>query len=444
MPRTFIQQDTQIINSTVYDDTLTMFAAETSTNLEEDLNYLRTQLKTFLGKTNWFDSLSDNFTLTAIHDKRLLYWIQKTDDVEVPATQNYVLLTGSTKPSHNIAIGATAMGAIVSQLAGAIGANDLTVAANNGNVLQLCNAATNQPILTGGNEVYGLLQVGVDATDGNAFGDTASDDQGQISFIYFNPATEAITACPVADIEGKTIEYAYKVRTDFYSLPEGAYDQSITFVDSSTIATVDLQGVYNNDTDGSFSLASGKDYTINLNSNADAEIVDGSTVYLTTDRANTMLKVPVDFGVTGGNDLRLYDADNSNYVGFVAPSLTADQIWTLPATDGTSGQVLYTDGSGNLGWKAASASYKATRVLVADINANTAINISTFTNPDAIDFGTVAADWVNNYEVFVNGVLQLNGADAAANNDVYWLSSATIAFEYKLKNNDVLQIIKRK
>jgi hypothetical protein len=445
MARTFIQQDTQIINSTVYDDTLTMSAAETATNLEDDLNYVRTQLKTFLGKTNWFDSLSDDFTLTAIHDKRMLYWIQKTDDVAVPATQNYVLLTGATKPSHDIAIGATALGAIVAQLAGAIGANDLTAATDNGNVMQIRDASTNQPILTsGGYEVYGLLQVGSDATDGNPFGDTSSDDQGQISFVYFNPATEAITACPVADIEGKTIEFAYKVRTDFYNLPEGAYDQSITFVDSSIIATVDLQDVYDNDTDGSFSLASAKNYTINLNSNADARIIDGSTTYLTTDRANTMLKVSVDFGVTGGNDLRLYDADNSNYVGFVAPSLTADQVWTLPSADGTDGQVLYTDGSGVLGWKEASASYKATRVVATDINANTAINISTFTNPDALDFGTVAADWVNNYEVFVNGVLQLNGVDAAANNDVYWLSSATIAFEYKIKSGDVLQVIKRK
>jgi hypothetical protein len=445
MPRTFIQQDTQIINSTVYDDTLTMSAAETATNLEEDLNYVRTQLKTFLGKTDWFDAVTDNFNLTAIHDKRLLYWMQKTDDVTVPDSQNFVALTGATKPGHNIAIGSTALGAITAQLVGTIGSHSTTVAANNGNVMEIRDAATNQPILTsGGYTIYGLLQVGADATDGNPFGDTASDDQGQISFIYFNPDTEAITAVAIADIENKVIEYAYKIRTDFYSLPEGAYDQSITFIDSSALASIDLQDVYDHDTDGSFSLASGKDYTINLNSNANAEIVDGSTVYLTTDRANTLLKSGVDFGIAGGSDLRLYDTDNSNYVGFVAPALSANQIWTLPATDGTAGQVIYTDGSGVLGWKAASASYKATRVVATEIAANTAINISTFTNPDGLDFGTVAADWVNNYEVFVNGVLQLSGVDAAANNDVYWLSSATIAFEYKIKAGDVVQIIKRK
>jgi YVTN family beta-propeller protein len=39
----------------------------------------------------------------------------------------------------------------------------------------------------------------------------------------------------------------------------------------------------------------------------------------------------------------------SNYVGFRAPtSVTSDSVWILPASDGTSGQVLSTDGAGNL------------------------------------------------------------------------------------------------
>ena len=40
----------------------------------------------------------------------------------------------------------------------------------------------------------------------------------------------------------------------------------------------------------------------------------------------------------------------SNYVGFEAPSLSADQIWVLPTADGTSGQVIQTNGSGTLSW----------------------------------------------------------------------------------------------
>jgi hypothetical protein len=47
-------------------------------------------------------------------------------------------------------------------------------------------------------------------------------------------------------------------------------------------------------------------------------------------------------------DLRLYDSDSSNYLGFKAPSVVAsDVVYTLPA-DGSNGQVLSTNGSGVL------------------------------------------------------------------------------------------------
>ena len=41
----------------------------------------------------------------------------------------------------------------------------------------------------------------------------------------------------------------------------------------------------------------------------------------------------------------------TNYVAFRAPASIGSNVnWTLPATDGTAGQVLSTDGSGNLSW----------------------------------------------------------------------------------------------
>ena len=49
------------------------------------------------------------------------------------------------------------------------------------------------------------------------------------------------------------------------------------------------------------------------------------------------------------SDARFADADSSNYVGFQAPAaIAADVLWTLPALDGTAGQVLSTNGSGTL------------------------------------------------------------------------------------------------
>ena len=50
----------------------------------------------------------------------------------------------------------------------------------------------------------------------------------------------------------------------------------------------------------------------------------------------------------GGNNNELRFYEGSNYVGFEAPALTGDQIWVLPAADGSNGQVLQTNGSGTL------------------------------------------------------------------------------------------------
>ena len=57
--------------------------------------------------------------------------------------------------------------------------------------------------------------------------------------------------------------------------------------------------------------------------------------------------------IDNAKELRFHEADGngSNYVGFEAPAtLSADKIWVLPTADGSAGQYLKTDGSGNLGW----------------------------------------------------------------------------------------------
>lgn len=51
------------------------------------------------------------------------------------------------------------------------------------------------------------------------------------------------------------------------------------------------------------------------------------------------------------NSLRLGDGDSAEYVGLGAPSsVTTSYTLTLPATDGSSGNVLITNGSGTLSW----------------------------------------------------------------------------------------------
>ena len=57
------------------------------------------------------------------------------------------------------------------------------------------------------------------------------------------------------------------------------------------------------------------------------------------------------FTLNATAELRLADTDSTHYVGFKAPgTVTTNNIWTLPAADGTANQVLSTDGSATLSW----------------------------------------------------------------------------------------------
>jgi hypothetical protein len=60
-----------------------------------------------------------------------------------------------------------------------------------------------------------------------------------------------------------------------------------------------------------------------------------------------------DITLNAQGDVRFADADSSNWVAFQGPATVASNItWTLPATDGSSGEVLSTNGSGTLSWTA--------------------------------------------------------------------------------------------
>ena len=92
-------------------------------------------------------------------------------------------------------------------------------------------------------------------------------------------------------------------------------------------------------------------------------------------------------------ELRFYEG--TNYVGFEAPALTADKIWVLPAADGSTGQVLKTDGSGNLGWAtggdatlAGTQTFSGTKSFTSEVNLNNTYARLNFkgSNNHSIDF----------------------------------------------------------
>jgi hypothetical protein len=92
---------------------------------------------------------------------------------------------------------------------------------------------------------------------------------------------------------------------------------------------------------------------------------------------------------TTGADIQLYeDTDNgTNYVAFKAPSTIASNVtWTLPSADGTSSQVLQTNGSGTLSWATAASG----DVTLAGNNALTGAN--TFYNATGQTFAPASTN----------------------------------------------------
>lgn len=95
--------------------------------------------------------------------------------------------------------------------------------------------------------------------------------------------------------------------------------------------------------------------TLTVAAVADSSLTSGRVVYAgasgnLTDSANLTYD-GTNFQIGSQGDLRLGDSDNSNWLAFQAPTTVASNVtWTLPGTDGTSNQVLTTNGSGTLSW----------------------------------------------------------------------------------------------
>ena len=92
--------------------------------------------------------------------------------------------------------------------------------------------------------------------------------------------------------------------------------------------------------------------------------------------------------------VRLNDADASNYAAIQAPNtLSANYTLTLPADDGTNGQVLSTDGTGVLSWASVGGTGTVTSV---DMTVPTGLSVSG--NP-ITGAGTLAVTYSSGYSI---------------------------------------------
>ncbi len=82
-------------------------------------------------------------------------------------------------------------------------------------------------------------------------------------------------------------------------------------------------------------------------------------------------------------DVRFGDSNSSHYIGLQAPAtVTTNKVFTLPATDGSNGDVLKTDGSGNLSFTTLSTAGTALtgNTLASNITASSLTSVGTLSS----------------------------------------------------------------
>lgn len=511
MSRTFIRQVSQIRQSTTYDDTVASGSTMESspTNVEDDLNSLRSQVKRWLyadSAGNWYDDVPTvntkkrgisalNTDLNDIEEKRFLFRVSNLTDVSVPASQNWVVLGTGELPSETTAsIGAvTTVGTVVAYNS-SFGAHDLaevagTTALSPKNLLVIVDATTGDPILSSGRTVYGLFQ-----SESNTNGSTITDttpNQVQISFVRENSTHDDLEACPVADIESTNINYAYVRRIDFDSIPEQAF-LSGSFVDNAAAVDVTLDNSIDNQS-GPATQQQNIDWQISDTYSLDfqdstgvrnllslAPNVAGDAVSFTTD----------DWSVTNtntatfSNGVTVDSAGTGINLGETAGQIDSDGALTLASaasnnlTVNAGAEILLVDAnktgstwSGDLKlsettaeWDAYEAVFGEVSLMNAIVQASTAENRAKYwanltanvaantnitgaggsPNLDAQLGDYSGVTFVDDVDIYLNGVLVRSGVDASANNDVYpgtTPANGDLKFEYNIHQNDVLTMV---
>jgi hypothetical protein len=518
MSRTFVRQDTQIRNSDLYDDTVAAGSTLESapTNIEEDLNALRSQMKRAIwddGAGNWYDDIPTinakkrairdlNFDLDDIEEKRFLFRAQVMTDVTVANGQNYQVLSaaGSETPTVAAAVnGGTAQGAVVATLAGDVGSHALTEVAGPDaispkNLVLIRDAVTGDPISSSNREIYGLLQAESGTADGEAFNDTTK--QVQISFVRINATGDDLEAVPVIDIQDKVINYAYVRRVSLDNIPEYAFLTGVFLDQVPTSTSVTLDNAIDNQvgpatqTDRNIDWRITDTFTLKFQDSGGARDLlailpnaAGDEIEINTDdldinnvnRADFLNGARFDSGGTGidvgdvagvisstaglslvsngANDLNLTAGQEITFVDTNKGGSTFAGALKLSdtATEWSNYETLY--GEVSLLNAIYQAGFKENRhKTVAVVTSNTAANadvggVGGGTNLDAQLGNYSGVAFLTDVDIFLNGVLLRNGADASANHDVYPGTSPAngqLRFEFAVKaggNPDVITMI---
>lgn len=226
MARTRIRQESQILNSDTYADTLGVGPGlQAQTSVEGDLNAIRTQIRRALyGDTpgSWYDDLDVpssldpgakrglqdlNSGLHALERKRVLVNLQASGNALVPPGQDFIVLAAGQLPANPVvAVGvASSLGTVAASAT--LGASSLNsvpgdYAVSPKNLCQVRDAVTQGPLLSGGRLIYALLQT--DQVDGA----TLAGGDAQLSFVRVDASGALLEAVPSLDIEGRLVSFS--------------------------------------------------------------------------------------------------------------------------------------------------------------------------------------------------------------------------------------------
>ena len=436
-----------------------------------------------------------NTDLHAVEKKRVLVDTFVHIDVTVTAAQNFeILLLGELPTETTAAIGAvTTLGTVAAFHAGTFGTHSLDEVAGDSaveplNMGTVVDSATHDPILSSGRQVYALFQV-EENTDGLTMTGTTTK-RAQLSFVRLNAAGTDMEACPVGDIAGLTIHYSTRTRKRLEDLTEQDFLKGANIDVGAGSSTVDRQNAYTNQgttpvdvvTNSILDLeGAGLSWKIRDDLEADLfEIVEGSAGG--TSQVNIAAGVdefdidavvnnfangvsmdtgsasPIDVGVTDGHvetsagDLHLQAfaemfLDDANQTGS-----TWAQTDGIKLSEDTGEWDAFETAFGEVSLLNAIVQAKNTTgrrkvASICTVAAAADADVSGPSNDNNLDtdLGDLSAGtFVDDYDIFLNGALQVNGANAAANKDVYpgtALANGQLKFEKKIKLGDVITVI---
>lgn len=260
---------------------------------------------------------------------------------------------------------------------------------------------TNDPIVVGttaltfvrnGAFEFGNIYANGTAVLATAVGDAVTFTAGTNVTITANAETKTVTfASDDTPPGGNTSEIQYNNAGVFAGSANLVFDGSNVIVGGDVVPVANLQHDLGNATNywrslyvggntiylGNIQLQDTGNNTLGIFSadgqtpgnitatSSNAIYADSAGIVVTNSQPNitsvgTLSDLTVSGNIVGNNvftqaagQVRFYDTDNSHYVSFQsAGTVTGNVTWILPAADGTAGQVLATDGAGNLLWSA--------------------------------------------------------------------------------------------